>query len=242
MKERPLSLVAIAFIFVAIALSFPFQIMGFYGHGPGEVGAILNKLTYMNWLVIAGLLVAAYYLYEASPQTRYAIPVVGALVAVNNFFVAFHGTDYSPWTATVATFAFGALVWPVYRPDIKNLLLNPDQRWWRIAARKSVQIPVVLSCGKHHRVRGETFDISESGMFVPLHDHQTGLKLQQRVAICLNLGAFAQVRCDGRIARIAEASGRYPSGVGIEFLELSSLQRAEIRRYLTRRPRELTLK
>jgi hypothetical protein len=239
MKKRPKILILLAGIFIALAISFPLQIMSLYGHGPLEIGAILNKLTYMNWIVMLALAGSAFWLYEAAPELRYAVPAVVGLVALNNFFVAYHHTDYSPWAASFASLAFGAMTLPIFRPDIRFILENPDRRWWRISARKVVQLPVTLIAGKEQRIRGETFDLSESGMFVPVLEHYADMKSVSQVNVCLQLGAFAQIRCTGRIVRHAEAKGKYPSGIGVEFMNLSEMQRSEIRRYLSRRPKEL---
>ena len=105
MKRRPSILVVLAAVLVAIAVSMPLQIMKIYGHGFDELPAILLKLTYLNWLTIGAQLVTACLVLEASERLRYAVPVAIILVAVNNFFVGFHATDFSPWTATLATFA-----------------------------------------------------------------------------------------------------------------------------------------
>jgi hypothetical protein len=226
-------------LFVAIAISMPVQIMSLYGHGFSEAAAILNKLTVFNWLVMIALAVSAFMVANASPGFLYSVWCLIGLVAVNNFFVGYHAIDYSPWSAAFATVAFGAINLPLLRrEDIRFLMANPDSRWWRVSLRKTVHLPVILTGKKFQRVRGETFDLSESGMFVPMMEGQAQLQLHQKISITLTLGTFAQIRCDGRVVRFAEAKGKYPSGMGIEFIELSRHQKLEIKKYLSRRDLE----
>jgi len=41
-----------------------------------------------------------------------------------------------------------------------------------------------------------------------------------------------QVRCVGRVVRIAEAAGRYPRGLAIEFSSLDWESRRDLRRFV----------
>lgn len=239
MKQRPKILIPMGILFCLIAISFPVQIMSLYGHGFGETAAILHKLTYLNWLVMIGLTFTAVLVIQASPHLKYALPIMFVVVAINNFFVGYHGTDYSPWSAALATLGFGALNFPLIKSaDIRFLIANPDQRWWRIHTRKPVHLPVVLTGDKFQRVRGETYDISETGIFMPIAEGEVPPALQEKVTVTISLGTFAQIRCEGRVVRHAEAKGKYPSGIGIEFLDLSHYQKTELRKFLARQPLE----
>ena len=75
-------------------------------------------------------------------------------------------------------------------------------------------------------------------MFVPISEGEVPPPLQQKVTITISLGTFAQIRCEGRVVRHADAKGKYPSGIGVEFLDLSRYQKTELKKYLSRQPLE----
>lgn len=231
MFSRPKPLIWLMIVLFGVAASFPLQIMMLYGHPWEEMPAVLQKLTFFNWLVMGGSVVAGIWIFNAAPGAQIVMNILIGIVAVNNFFVGYFATDYSPWLAGLATLCFGALSWPLKSAEIDFLLKHPEKRWWRAHKRRKVHIPIFLGGSRKTQFRSETWDISESGAFVPV-SHK--LKLQERVSICLTLNTFQQVRCDGVVVRIAEACGTYPAGVGIQFTNLDWTQRRELRRFLSK--------
>lgn len=231
MFSRPKPLIYIMFILFGVAASFPLQIMWLYGHPWEEMPAVLQKLTLLNWMVMTGSVVAGVWIFNAAPGAQVVMNILIGIVAVNNFFVGYFATDFSPWVASFATLCFGALSWPLKSAEIDFLLKHPEKRWWRAHKRRKVSIPIFLGGSRRTQFRSETWDISESGAFVPVANK---LKLQERVSICLTLNTFQQVRCDGVVVRISEASGSYPAGVGIQFTNLDWTQRRELRRFLSK--------
>ena len=232
MRRRPMILPVIMLMLFGVALSFPLQVMWLYDHGLGELPQVLNKLTWLNWLVMAGAVLTGVFVFGASPFTRFALPALTFIVAVNNFFVGYFATDYSFMATTMGTFAFGAMLLPLYQPKVRELLLYPDRRWWRAKTRRRMAVPIFVGGSRQVKLRSETFDISESGAFLPIE--AAGLYVEERVSICLTLGTLQQIRCDARVVRRAEAKGTYPGGVGITFTNMDWWQRRELKRYLAR--------
>lgn len=242
MKRRPPLLTAMPWILVGVALSIPLQIMVLYGHGPLELGDVFGKVTALNWLVISFCLVNAMATARASRWLLFTGPGLVVAVAVNNWLVGFLATDFSPMTAALATVGFLALQLPYFHPSIRRLLHQPAMRWWLQAARRKVRVPVYFGSSKTKLLHSETFDISESGAFIPCplsHSTSQGLDPQARVNLSFALGVHRRIRCDGRIVRRVDAKGDYPSGIGIEFVNLTSAQRRELRRYLDQQPTAL---
>lgn len=231
MLSRPRPLVYLMIVLFAVALSFPLQVMMLYGHSWDELPAVFDKLTILNWAVMMGSVIAGVWIYHAAPGAQFVMYALIGLVAVNNFFVGYFATDFSPWTAGFATLCFGALCWPLRRGEIREILKHPERRWWRASQRRKVHIPIFLGGSRRTQFRTETWDVSETGAFVPVSDQ---LKLQERVSICLTLNTFQQLRCDGKVVRIAEACGTYPAGIGIQFTNLDWTQRRELRRFLSK--------
>jgi hypothetical protein len=236
MNQRPWILVVSAGILMCIALAVPIQIMLLYGHGPSEPLEIFSKLTFLNCLIVVLGITTALLVLNGSPLIKVALPALVAVVAVNNIFVGLYATDFSMVTATLATVGFVLLNLPLLHPEIRRLFANPEQRWWRHARRKRLAAPVFLGGSFKGAVRSQTFDVSETGMFVPLSSVDTDLKVNETVSICLTTGVLSQVRVQGQIVRITEAKGGYPCGVGVKFLSVPKEQKRELRKFVERSP------
>jgi|GEM_PF-1908917 len=231
MLRRPRTLEMVAAALFVVAFSLPLQVMFLYGHPPREWSQVLHKLTSLNVLVMVGCVVTALLVLQASVFTRLAAPALGLVVAVNNFFVGYLATDFSFWTASLGTLAFAAVLAPLYRGEMRELLLHPERRWWRSKRRVRVSRPIFLGHKDTVKINGATHDISESGVFLPFE--VTNLGLNSVVSICLTLGELQQIRCEARVVRRSAARGSYPAGVGIQFTNLDRRQRRELKRYLT---------
>lgn len=173
MKAKPKHLNVLALVILGAAMSLPIQIMLLYGHPPTEIAAIAAKLTPLNWLILFYCPVVAALVWRVSPLLIAAVPVLGALVVYNNWFVSEIGTDYSPWVTAVASLAFCCALAGIFTSDVRQILMNPNLRWWLIPSRTAVELPVrvrVLN-GTYKSGREEfytiTFDISETGAFIP---------------------------------------------------------------------------
>ena len=78
-------------------------------------------------------------------MARWAVPILALLVAVNNTIVGIYATDYSAWSANLATFAFVAVNLPLFHPRIQWLFMHPERRWWLRAERKRMPVPVTVN-------------------------------------------------------------------------------------------------
>lgn len=235
MRRRPLTLILLSLALIFVAVSFPLQIILIYGHTLGEMDAVFAKLTTLNWLVILGCLVCSALVAEASPLCRKAMLGLTLLIACNNFIVGYYAIDYAPVLAWAGTLAFALLNLPLYSTEIRKLIRHPEKRWWRRAERCRRSIPVVITgaLGGRSPVRAETFDFSDSGVFIALPDSH--FDVEDRIAIRLTFGSFSQVRCEGKVVRRTEdVAGGYPSGIGIQFMDLDWRQRQELRRQIGR--------
>lgn len=231
MNKRPLLLSVLSGVFVMLALSFPVQVMLIYGHGFGEMDAVFAKLSSLNWTVMAGLLVCAVMLWRALPYTIIAIPLLIGLVALNNLVVGHYGTDFSAGTTALASVGFAFLNLPLMHAELRALFKNPAKRWWLRAERKRLIVPVLIEGMHLDGIRAQTFDFSETGVFVQ-NESQTGIG--DMITLRFKFGTLHQFRCQGRVVRRSTPKGIYPAGVGIEFTNLSRMQKRELRRHLDR--------
>ena len=173
MMAKPKHLNLLALVILGAAMSLPIQIMLLYGHPPTEISAIAAKLTPLNWMILFYCPIVALLVWRVSPLLIAAVPVLGALVVYNNWFVSQVGTDYSVWVTAVASLAFCCALAGVFTSDVRKILMNPNLRWWLIPQRTAVELPVRLRVlnGTYKSGREEfytiTFDISETGAFIP---------------------------------------------------------------------------
>lgn len=231
MRQRPRVMLYLSFLFVVIALSIPLQAMVIYGHEWRELSTALAKLTELNWLVVGGLIVGAGLLWQASPHTRWFVPLVIVLVAINNSVVGYYATDFTPTMTLLATLGFALMNLPLLHPDSLNVFLHPERRWWIRAERHRLAIPVAIEGTRLASLRAETFDLSETGAFIP---QVRNIGVGDWITVRMTFGAFTQIRCQGRVVRRTEARGIYPAGVGIQFEGVSWRQRRELRKCLAR--------
>jgi hypothetical protein len=231
MRRRPAWFMLLSLGFLVIAASLPAQVMLIYGHGFGEISAVFEKLTAINWLVIFGCLICSALVWRASPYLRNAIPAMIGLVAVNNFVVGYYATDFSMWAATGGTLGFALLNLPLLHPNIQWLLIHPEKRWWMRAERKRMTIPVTIEGTRLQPTRAETFDVSESGAFVAAAKE---VGVGDWITVRMKFGTFTQIRCQARVVRREDSKGTYPGGVGLQFMNMSWRDRRDLKRCLER--------
>lgn len=230
MRQRPGWTIFLGLVFLMIAISLPVQIMFIYGHGVDELGAVFEKLTFLNILVMAAALTCAVLVWKASPLSRQAVPAFLALVAVNNFFVGYYATDFSMWTTVLATVGLVTLNLPLLHPRMQEILMHPEKRWWLCAERRRLDLPVTIDGTRLTSLKARTFDVSLSGAFVPdVHDVSVG----DWITVRMKFG-ITQIRCQAKVVRRSEPKGIYPGGVGVQFVNMSWRERRDLRRCLQR--------
>ncbi len=236
MKQRPFALTFLSGVFIALVVRMPLQVMFLYGHGLSEWAAILNKFTLFNWFVLCALSVNAVLVWRVSPHLKHTIPLLMGGVLVNNWIAGYYATDFSFVTTTLGTLAFSTLNLPLFDQQVVWIMKNPQRRWWIRSERRRLVVPVLIEGAQLMSLKGSTFDVSESGVFVP---QVRDLGVGDWIYVRLQFDSLSQVRCQGRVVRRVDALGEYPAGVGIEFKEMSWRQRRELRRHLRRGAAEL---
>jgi hypothetical protein len=225
----------LSFALTLTALALPVQIMMIYDHGATELFQVAAKISLLNWMVILSTMASASLLWRASPWARISVPVSIAVVAINNWFVGMYETDFSMMTAHVATALFAFIHAPLLLPKARHLLRHPHQRWWLVSKRRRICVPIFLGGERQVAIRTETFDLSETGAFIMAPAKDSSPASNERISVSISLGMYSQIRCEGRVVRVADAKGSYPAGVGIQFVDMPTQERRELRRYLDRK-------
>lgn len=238
MVKRPLAFVLLANALVAIAVSFPLQVMLIYEHALDEWDLALAKLTVLNWAIVAGCLLCSWLSLRGSRKLQIALPSLSALVLANNLIVGSYGVDFSLGLTAVASGLFASLNLVLILPTTRRVFAQPLNRPWIRAGRRRANIPVLLDMDLTGSFQGklisaQTFDLSMTGVFVsaPLTD----VKVGEMVLVRLDLEESGEPLClSGRVVRGAEARGVYPTGYGIAFTKLAWGERLALQRWMIR--------
>ncbi len=235
MRSRPLVLFFMAAAYLLIAASFPVQIYFLYEHTLSELPQVLSKLTILNWLVIAGLSTGSILFYRGSTKMVPAAIGISFLVLGNNIIVGLFGEDFNIYQTVLASGVFASLHLSLRNSEVQKLIQQPELRWWRTAYRQKLKIPITMRTKNYHQLIFDTFDISDSGIFVAVSNQEiaglSGLTLNESVELTMKFDSLNQIKCQARLARISKGSGKYPSGLGIEFTDLSDKDRKRIHRF-----------
>lgn len=232
MKEKPLIFNIYAFIFGAIVIGMPLQITYLYGHQLGEIGAIFNKLTIFNYSVIAIAMANIYLCIKASDHLKWSLPLSAALVCLNNAIVMIYGNDFESYNVIISTLIYFSLVGLFYIASETKIIDHPEKQWWRIPTRINVKEKVLLSNQAQDIDLGETFDLSVGGAFVCNSMDSFDLNLRSGDIVDIVIGEVDQIHIKAKVVRKAKARGHYPSGIGIQFMDMSLIDKIKLRHKL----------
>lgn len=213
---------------MAILFGMPMQISMLYGHGAGELGAIFNKLTLFNYMVMTIAALNIYFCINASEQLRWSLPLSAAIICINNSVVMIYGNDFESANVIISTLIYFSFVAYFYATGETKIIEMPEKHWWRIPTRVELREKVLISKENLDINFGETFDISSGGAFIA-HDTQTSqIVLKTGDVIDLVIGEKDQIHVKAKIVRKASAKGHYPSGIGLQFIDMSVLDKIKL--------------
>ncbi|MCB0366462.1 MAG: PilZ domain-containing protein [Bdellovibrionaceae bacterium] len=235
MRARPRLLLLMALVFLGLVISFPVQVFVLYGHGLDEWPQLLSKISLLNYLVAFSLLANIPFILRASQWLWVTLPLTILMVGWNNWVVSAAGHDFSQATTWVATGAFSALAGFIFLPSVWSLLREPKKRWWLQAPRKEVSLPMTLEPVRGTTIQARTFDLSRTGAFIPLDKERDGeypVRAGDVITVKFNLGSLKRISCHARVVRRAISVGHYPSGIGLQFIELKRTHERILRDYV----------
>ena len=246
MLKRPKEFSVLAGGMLAVALSFPVQVLFMYdGMQPGFALSGMG-MTPLNWFVIGASLLTAMLAFQAS---RLVLPALGLFlfaVTWNNWIVAEFEVNYSGMTAWAGVFLAGCIPLMLLREQARKVLLNPQLRWWRTPARKRAHVQAVVYPVLGGEIASKTFDISEGGAFISLPlgsprsthtDPQSKtVSVGNHCAVKLRLDQLNVLNCSARVVRKVKSAGDYPDGFAVQFVNLTPEQRRQIRTFIDQVP------
>jgi hypothetical protein len=213
MKSRPLAITLFSVLLLAVGLSVPLQAAYLE-----NFENIFRSMTVLN-AIMAGLCVlTAISVYTVHNSFKYLLPLTFGTVVFNNWWVGYVGFDFSTMETTAASFAFAGICCSLLERNAFTVLRNPKLKWWTVAARKKLNIPVTLKKMRGKALDIRAFDISESGMFLQDvgKDEFRNYEVGERIEIDLHFNEILKVRCEAKIVRKTHRQGMYPAGIGLQ--------------------------
>ncbi len=227
MRKRPWTFVLTSLVFASIALSFPLQVAFLYGHGLQEASLVFQKLTPLNWSCMTCLAVLSAMAWNGTRWIYVGIPITMAVVVWNNFLVGYWGYDYSLATTFYSSLAFSILCLFPFLPDYAAVIQNPKLRWWMVAARKEIMIPVYITQGRGQQFQTKTRDISKTGAFI--ESRQESPKLGEVLDLNLKINTLQQLQLKAEVVRFHKDDN---SGFGVKFQNMAPPEKRMLDKYL----------
>jgi hypothetical protein len=224
MRAKPWSLKILFYSFIGICLAMPIQVAILYEHQLSELGAILNKLTYLNWAVVGSCFLTALVLRNANKATYPFLLITLAVVAFNNWAVASFGFDYNLEQASYASLAMMTLCGLSLTKKSRLAIMNPNLRWWTTPKRHKLVVDAFIKLPGLGVLKTQTSDISKTGAFVTLADRSmrslaAELKEGQEVVIDLLMNRSQAVTCTAKVVRKTSTHSNHPIGHGLQFID-----------------------
>lgn len=226
MRKRPWTFVLTSLVFLGIAASFPVQIGVLYSHGLQDLGLILQKLTTFNLVCMACLVMLATMAWNGTRWIYMGIPLAMTVVVWNNFLVGYWGYDYSLTTTFYSSLMFAALCMFPFLPEYARVIQNPRIRWWMVAARKEIMIPVYVTQGRGHQIQTKTKDISKTGAFI--ESQLKNPQLGEIVDLNLKISTLQQLQLKAEVVRFHEDR----EGFGVRFQDMAATEKKMLDKYL----------
>jgi hypothetical protein len=227
MKSRPLMITLFSILLISIGFSVPVQAMFLQNYEN-----FFRSLTVLNVVMASLCILSAVAVYHVHKSFRYLLPLTLATVIFNNWWVGYVGFDFSMNETTLASFAFAGVFCSLLEKKTFQVLRNPKLKWWHVAARKKLSIPVSLKKLRGNTLVKKAFDISESGVFLQglEQDEFQNYRVGERIELDLHFNEILKIRCQARVVRKSESQGVYPAGIGLQFAENDVRTRSTIKR------------
>ncbi|AYF44844.1 type IV pilus assembly protein PilZ [Halobacteriovorax sp. BALOs_7] len=230
MKIKPLIFNVYAFVFLAIAVSIPVQVMFLYGYNATDIGAIWSKMTFFNLMVMASCCINAYFSFTAQNDIKWSFPLSIGFVCLNNSIVLVYGNDFEAATVILSTFAYILMTSYFILSQDTNVINSPAAQWWKTALRYKAPLATKVSSTDIPINLGNTFDISRTGAYISYN-----VPTQKDIFSCGDVFTFNigdELELKAKVVRKSMAVGRYPEGMGVQFIDLGVSERIQLEKLL----------
>ena len=135
------------------------------------------------------------------------IPLNIIIVGWNNYLVGSWGYDYELLTTGIGTLIFTLGCGVFWAPKYQQVLKSPHLRWWMVAKRVALRLPVDVSPFRGKEFSGKTVDISQTGAFI--ESHEDLLKLGEMIDLNLKLNSLHHLQVQAEVVRKSEDNSKF---------------------------------
>lgn len=228
MRTRPNALLLFSLCMMGVAISIPLQAACIE-----NFESIFRSLTQLNILIMILCAASSVAAFNAYKSLRLFLPLTAATVVFNNWWVGYVGFHFEPTETLLASLSFLGMCSVLLEKKTAMVLANPRLKWWHIATRAKIEIPVSLTPPlRGQPIFKKSFDISESGFFVQglAQEELERLSVGEKFNVCLHFSRILKIRCTAKVVRKSNEHGSYPSGVGLQFEKTDSQIKSAIKR------------
>ncbi len=221
MKNKPLFLKLFPLFALAIALSFPLQIMYLYKIPYTDIIKVFSMLTPLNLISMSVLFTTAILTASMSRSVYKMVPILLVALFANNAIVGLYGSDYTVVQVALSFFLFAFSLKPFYAQEVKAVILNPNLRWWKTPERFNVKKDLKISNGSFD-IFSETTNISSTGLFAKVEDEKLLRAFELNEVIDIQLGETDKL-FKAKVVRVNDKkTERSDVGFGLQICKDSS--------------------
>ncbi len=215
-------------------ISMPVQVALLYQHTLSELGSIFQKISLLNFMSMTMMGITGVLLLQISPYLKVFAPLTILTLAWNNYLVGSYGQDFQMSQTLLGTGLVSGIFIPLFRGDLRQILSEPQRRWWRRSPRYQKQLDVILNPYVGQTLQAHTFDLSETGAFIPFEGKLLSEipKVGERLKLSLHIDSLRKIKCEAVVVRVVEPRGSYPQGIGIRFTEMNDTHKRSLTNYL----------
>lgn len=215
MKNKPLFLKIFPIGALLVAISFPLQIAYLYELNSDNMTTILSMLTPLNLLSILILSISAILVHKMHKSTYIIIPIMFAVLYINNLVVYLYGMDFSTSQILISFVLIAISLQPFYNETIKQVMNDPKQRWWLTPKRYNVRKPLIIN-SEGFELFSETANISKTGLYATIteHDQLDFFKVDQIIEVSPILDRDMSFKA--KVIRIDDQK----DGLGLQVMDL----------------------
>jgi hypothetical protein len=217
MLNKPLYLRLFPFFSLLIAVSFPVQIYFLYKIDISNIDKVFTMLTPLNLISMTVLTLSALLTFFMAKSIYKIVPILLALLFVNNAIVGLYGTDFSLIQVGLGFVLMAFSLKPFYSPQIRSVIMNPKLRWWETPKRFNVRKPLAIKVNDFE-IFSQGKNFSKTGIFTQIEEDSTLELMNLNDVVDISIIGNSEVHVQAKIVRKTSSPGATP-GLGLEIIK-----------------------
>lgn len=228
MQRKPLMIQLIALGYLLSPFFFILQYFYFSGQPLSDTSTWQSILTPYKLSFIVLPPIIAFGIYRIRLWGWYLSLVHMLFLLGNNVLAFLVGSRTPPWAIIAFTLVTLTVLLTFVRNTVRAPYFNPRIRWWESKPRYAITLKVAVQ-NDRTQFQGETFNISEGGLFMA---SETPVTISEMFKLQISRNGETPVEAQGQVVWVNPPGQKLPQGFGFCFTELNANALGEIRRYI----------